>query len=317
MPAAKAVRDLQVIDPVLTQIARRFTPDGMVYDQLAPSISVDTLSGQYPTWPTGEWYGDEVDNQVSDRAPTPEVDFTWSTETYLARDYRLKASITRQERSQAVAALRLEQSKLQFVLTRMAMRRERRLAAKLLPTGSGGKLTGGSATPSNLWDTASATVEADIKTGKLAVYNLTGRVPNTIVIPYNVAAAVAIQEDIREILKYTVNGQQILDQGEFILPSSLWGMRVLIPRGALVNTAREGASASLSEVWGKHVRLLYVDPNAGWGVPSVAYAFKAMPQEVDRWSEKDPPVDYIRAWECVDEKVTATDLGYTLTSTIS
>lgn len=317
MPNNKAVRDLQVIDPVLTQIARRYEPEGLVYDQLAPAISVDTLSGQYPVWPIGEWYGDEVDNQVSDRATTPEVDFSWSTETYLCSDYRLKASITAQERRQAVQALRLEQSKLSFVLQRMAMRRERRLAALLLPTANGGALTGGGTTPSQLWDTSSATIEADIKTGKLAVYNKTGRVPNTIVIPYNVAAAVAIQEDIRDILKYTVNGSQIIDRGEFILPANLWGMRVLVPRGALVNTAREGAAASLSEVWGKHVRLLYVDAQAGWGVPSVAYSFRAMSQQVDRWSEKDPPVDYIRAWESVDEKVCAPDMGYVLTSTIS
>jgi hypothetical protein len=317
MPYAKSTRELQIIDPVLTEVARRFTPKGMIYNQLAPSIAVTTLAGQYPVFTTGEWFGDEVDNKVADRGPTPEVDFSWSTESYLCQDYRLKATITREERRQANSALRLDQNKTEFLLTRMAMRRERRLVAKLKATGDGGSLTGGSATPSNLWDTSSGDPENDIKTGKLAVYNKTGMVPNCIVLPYNVAAALSINTKIREILKYTVNGGQILSSGETILPDTLWGMKVMVPSGALYNSAKEGGTTSLNEVWGKDVRLLYVAENAGWGIPSVAYSFKAQPEQVDRWVDTDPPVENIRAWECVDEKVTAPDLGYVIKGCIS
>ena len=55
----------------------------------------------------------------------------------------------------------------------------------------------------------------------------------------------------------------------------------------------------------------------GWGIPSTAYSFAAKPEAVDRWQEDDPPVEYTRAWECLDEKVTAPDMGYEIASVLS
>jgi hypothetical protein len=317
MPFAKSSsRELQIVDPVLSQLARSYRPDGFVGQTVCPTIPVEKDSGLYPVFDDAYWFGDDVDNRVSDRAETPEIDFSWSTESYLCEDYRLKASITKKERRQAHGALRLEENKTELVLTRMAMRRERRIAAMLRDTTNGGQLTGGTSTPSALWDTDAATIEADLLTAKLAVRNKTGILPNTLLIDYEVACRIALQADIREILKYTVDGRLIIGEGEAVLPAKLWGLKVLVAN-PLVNTAKEGATKSLSSVWGKHARVLYVNPNGGWGKPSVAYQFKAVPEEVDKWSEKDPPVDYVRAWETVDEKVCAPDTGYEFESVIS
>ena len=316
MPTAKAARELQIVDALLTNVARAYKPSGLIYDQVAPSIPVELDSGRYPIF--DGFFDDDTDPKVADRAETPEVDFSWSTDSYLCEDYRLKASVTRKEERQARSILRLRQTKLETVLTRMAIRRERRIAELLRKNDvAGGGLNLGS-TPGNNWDVDAATIEADIKTGALAVYDATGMTTNTIVIPYKVAYAIAIQQDIRELIKYTVPGDRILIEGEAILPKVLHGHRVLIPKGALRNTAQEGGTKALTEIWGDHVRLLHLpEGGGGWGIPATAYSFKAEPEVVDRWRENDPPVEYVRAWECVDEKVTAPDMGYELRSVLS
>jgi hypothetical protein len=317
MAYANNTRDLQIIDPVLTEVARRYTPDGFIYNRVLPSITVDKDAGQYPVFTKEYWFRVLAESRVADRAETPEVAFEWSTDSFLCEDFRLKATITAKERRQAHAALKLEMQKLEHLLGQMALAREVRAAQLLRTTSNGGSLTLGANT-SNKWNTDAATIEADVKTGKLAVYKRTGRVPNVIVIPYLVAAEVAVQQDIRELLKYTVNAQQILSTGEFILPSKLWGMDVVVPQGALYDTGNEGATVTdLTEIWGDSVRLLHVSPRGGgWGIPSVGYSFKALPEEVDRWRSDDPPVDNIRAWECVDEKVCAPELGYEIGDTL-
>lgn len=317
MPFTKSSRELQIVDPVLSSIARRYTPSGFIYSQLFPTIDVDVDAGQYPIFDSSYWFGDDTDNKVSDRAETPEVDFAWSVDTYLCEDYRLQATITRKERRQANAALRIERQKLELVLQRMAMRRERRGAALLRHTSNGGQLTGGVLTPTVKWNAGTnaspATIEKDLKAAKLAVYNKTARVPNTVVLPYLVAAEIAVDPTVRELLKYTVNAKEVLDSGEFILPRTLWGMNVVIPQGAMVNSANEGATMNLQEIYGDSVRVLYVAPGGGgWGIPSVAYSFKALPEEVDRFKTDDPPVEHVRAWECVTEKVCAPDVGFEL-----
>ncbi len=309
MPGTKNSRDLQLVDVVLTNIARAYKPSGMIYDQVLPTISVEMDSGKFPIF--NGFFDDDVDNKVSDRALTPEIDFDWSTDTYYCEDYRLKATITRKEERNAHSAIRLRTTKLEAVLMRMALRRETRAAALLRKTTNGGGLNLG-ATPSVNWDQATAVIETDIKTGAVAVRDATGMQTNVIVIPWKVAYEMSMQEDIRALLTWSVTGapSNALTLGERFLPSVIHGHRVVIP-GAMRNTAGEGATRTLSDIWGSSVRLLYIPSGGGgWGIPATAYSFKALPEVVDRWRDNDPPVESVRAWECIDEKVTAPDAGY-------
>lgn len=313
-------RDLQIVDAVLTNIARAYKPAGFIYGQVFPSIPVQLDAGLYPIF--DGFFDDDVDNKVSDRAETPEVDFQWSTDTYLCEDFRLKASYTKKEERQAHSILMLRQNKLEVVLTRMAIRRERRAAVVLQDSGTtGGQLTGGSHTPATKWDTgAAATVEADIKTAKIAVYRKTGMTTNTIVLPFEVAYAIAMDPEVRKQIRYDATGKPVdyVQAGEQILPGSLHGHRVIIPAGAMRNTAKEGAPKVLADIWGKSARLLYLPSGqGGWGIPSTGYSFVAEGEAVDRWRENDPPVEYVRAWECRDEKVCGPELGYEIKATIT
>lgn len=334
MPSGRAGRELQVIDPVLTGVARQFRPQGFVYNEICPTINVQTLSGQYPVYDERYWFANEQSNKISDRGETPEIEFAWSMDTYLAEDYGFKISITPRERQQAGsvggAALRLESSKTEFLMQQMANAREKRLAAVLKKVANGGQLTGGSAA-GTAWATSTA-VETDFKTAKTGVYNLTGITPNACIIPYLKAYDLATNSTLRDIWKYQVNSENYIKLGadadgeDIFLPRWFQGCRLLIPKGALAQTGHEGAAKSLTEVWGSSARFLYVAPGGGgWGIPSTCYQFQhpvisgsaqasGDGAVIDRWSENDPRKDLIRAMECVDEKVCAPDLGYELTS---
>lgn len=320
MPDARTPRDLQIVDPVLSNIARAYRPMGFIGDRVSPRISVDKDSGRYPIYTLDSFFGDDSDvgnqTKVSDRAPTPEISFEWSTDTFLCEDYRRKFTITRKEREQAHEALHLEQSKLNGLLDRFDIMREVRIANALRQSGDGGQLTGGEATPSKNWDSSEATIESDIKTGALAIRGKIGRLSNLIAFDLKVAYNVALQEDIRELFKYTVPGDRVIAGGQAILPPVIHGHRVVVAE-AMRNTAKKGASVSLSEIWADEVRLLYVDENAGWGIPSVAYSFENLGREVDRWKDNDPPVENVRVWEDVDEKICAPDAGYSIKAILS
>lgn len=321
--ALNRAQALQIIDPVLSNLARRYTARGFIYDQIVKKYPVQTLSGQYPVFDKNAWFQNEVDNLVRDRAPSKEIDFSWGTELYLCKEFALKVSITDLERQQANPALRLEQSKSEFLSLRMAIAREVRLANLLRDTAHGGGLTSGNeTTPSTAWDNSASNPEADLRAASLSMYNATGLRPNTLVIPYPVAYNLATMhgtDTFRGQMIYTVNGAQAISQGVGLLPDQIHGMRVIIPEGPQTTSANEGAAATgtVTEIWGKHVRLLYVDDAGTWGNPSVAYAFQHTAPLVSRWRQNDPDIDYIRQWERVDEKVVAPDCGWVLTNVIS
>jgi len=307
MATTKDPRGLQIVDPVLTNVARQYRPSGFIADQVAPVISVTEDAGQYPIF--NGFFDDNVSNLVADRAVTPEIDFEFSTDSYLCKDRRLKVSLSAKEKRNANAAVKLETSLLNRLLDSMALSREVRVANLLKKSSNGGGLNLG-ANASQKWNVDAATIEADIKAAQTAVYDKIGQQPDTIVIPWKVAYEMAIQQDIREVLKYTVNGTDLVRLGASILPDTIHGLNVIIPKGTVRNSANEGATESLTEIWSDSVRVLHVGSNAGWGSPSTAYTFQSKPQMVDRWDEKDPPVEFIRAWSAVDEKVCAPDAGY-------
>ena len=324
MPAATGNPiGLRGVDQFLTSVARAYKPHGLAAERVAPSISVTRDSDLYPIFPG--FFDDETDNKVPDRAPTPVIDFEWSTDTYLCEDYRLAADVTDKELRNAHNVLRLRQNKLDTVLIRMALRRERRIAATLRQVGDGGQLTGGSHVPAVKWDqgtaTTPATIEKDIKTAVLACYNKTAMRPNTLLMDFLVAYEVALDPSIREIIKQSTAGSErmeLLALGDRVLPSQLHGLNVVVVEGAMRNTANKGATRSLASIYGDEARVLYVaNGGGGWGIPSTAYTFKSKPEVVDRWQENDPPVEFVRAWECVDEKVCAPDTGYSIRDTLA
>lgn len=311
---------LQIYDPILTNLAKKYKPYGFIGRSLLPEIPTGVLSGQYPVFTKQFWFQNDVDNLIADRQPTKEIDYEWSMDTYGIKEYGLKVGWTDLEVQQAHESLRFERTKVEFLTHRIELAHEVRVAAllKKVAAGTPGGLTSGAA-PSVNWDQDTATIEADIKLGVLAIYDLTGMLPNTIVIPYKVAYAMALQEDVRAILRADTTGSGVdyLTLGSRIIPAVIHGMRVVIPQGPQIDSSREGGTESISEIWGDDVRLLYTDPSAGWGMPSVAYLFRHTPKKVLRWRTVDPDVNYVREMERYDMKVVAADVGYEIQDVLS
>jgi len=347
---------LQLVSEVLSNLAKQFTPDGYVYDRITSKIPVNYNIGLYPIFDPTTFFADAGNIEVADDAPTPIVDFNWSTSPYICKDKRLRTRLTRKESLQANPALRLEYSKTKGLLTVFATNRELRLAKKLRATANGGQFTNAAITPAVKWDAGTsgspATIQADIQNGVLLCLKACGKRPNTIVMDYEVALAIANDYTVKQQLQYRIGPEILSNQladslagnGAGVLPPKLFGMNVVVADGTLYNTARPGQANSLTGVWGTSVRLLYVDPAAEWGVPATVYSFRGrvtdgptqppnliMPTGdggmepgpaqqwaiVDRWYEYDPPAENIRAWECVDERVVAPELGVELSAVLT
>lgn len=334
MSTTQDPRGLQLIDPVLTNLALNFVPSGFVYDDIVSYMDVATNAGQYPVWSLDDFYRDDVESAVADRAETPEIDVSYTLKPYLLTNRRLKVTISPEEELQAHNALRFRETKIKGLLTRMSLIRERRLAAQLRKTTNGGQLTLGGGV-SNLWDVGSAaTIEKDIKAARKAVRDLTGQLVDTIVIPWNVGYAMALDPSIRDIVKFINTGSptDFIELGDRVLPKVIHGLNVVIA-GAMVNTAREGATASLSDIWGKNVVLIKRTATNNWGDPATCYALRGtvatnaasvvVNQEstvysvVDKWVTPDPPVEHTRVWDKRQEKITAPDVGYEIAGVIS
>ena len=340
----------QLYNPFLTNFAKSFRPSGFGYDRIVSSFPVPTQTGQYPVFDPAYFFALEDGTPIGDDAPTPEINYKLSTDTYNALDYRRMIRFTRKELVQARAmgdVAKLEVSKTELLMTRMAMLREQRLALKLRATANGGKFTSAAITPAVKWDaspnSAGATIKQDLDAASQLAYRLSGKRPNTLVITREIAMAISSDFLVRQSILYN-QGMQYLTEGTNVLPSRLYGYNIIEIDGVLGNAAAEGLPMALGEVWGNSARLIYVDPTPVWGQPATVYAFRGpvtgsvgeitpspvLPNAggsepagmgswavVERYAQFDPPAGLIRAWESVDEKVVAPELGIELASVIT
>lgn len=285
---------LQLVDEVLTNVAKFFRPDGFCYDRIVSSYPVNHRFGRYPVFDPTPLFSTGGALEVADDAPTPIVDFNWSHDIFAAQVRRLQTRITQEESLQAHPALRLDYAKTTGLLTNFALNRENRLATRLRAQSNGGQFTNAEVVPAVKWDAgtsgAPATIQQDIQNGLLVALKACGKRPNTIVMDYEVALAISNDYTLKQQLQYRIGPEMLSNQladslagngnGGGVLPAKLFGLNVVIADETMVNTARPGQALSLAGVWGQSVRLVYVDPTNQWGVPATAYCFRAPVSEV-------------------------------------
>lgn len=346
---------LQLVDIVLSNLAKQFRPDGYLYDKIVTAIPVEKGFGRYPVFDPSTFFATGGNLAVADDAQTPIIDFNWSHDNFSCVDRRLGTRVTRREALQAHAALRLDYSKTVGLLTVFANNREDRIAKALRAQSNGGQFTNAVVNPAAAWDTSGGTgvtIQADIQQALLVAMKASGKRPNTIVMDYEVALAIANDPTLKTQLQYRIGPEIISNQvadmlagnGGGILPAKLFGLNVLVADGTLQNTNRPGQAMSLTGTWGHSVRLVYVDPVQQWGMPATAYSFRGPVNEaahqppsaimpgsnggqepgpaggwavVDRWWDYDPPAETIRAWEYVDERVVAPELGVEIQNVVT
>jgi hypothetical protein len=307
-------RSGQLYNPVLTNLGRHYRPKGFIANQLAPTVNVELESGEFPVWESWHFFANDVETLVPDRSVTREIDLEVAKEPYVCEEHALKVSVS--DREQKNSTVDVRRKKRELLDDRLMVAKEIRIANLLKATGDGGGLNN-SGTPSNNWNVDAGTIEADLVAAKEAVADDIGIDPNTLVIPWKVANAIATQQDIREIFKYTVEGRSILREGAAILPPELWGMRVIVPRARTVTNAY-GQTNTFSDIWGDDVRVLYVNPNPSEFEPSVLYTIQSDGYEVRTWRTQDPAVEWVRARQGIfDEKVVAPDAGYVIKDVLS
>lgn len=299
------------INAPLTNLARLYRPRGFIADIVCPFLPVVKESDLYYVFDQGPFFATDVEDLVPDRGKPRKVEFAHSTETYTCQKRELAWDISDRERANADSQLNLERNKQNGTLGRLLLKRELRVAAALRKASNGGGLTLG-ANASAKWDNAATTyqtIATDVVTGKTAMRQAIGASPNVIVIPAAVAEGMH-KSLLFQLFQQAPGAEKLMQQEWPILPPTLFGMRVVVG-GEISNTAKEGQTASYSDIWGEAVRLLYVTEGPALEEPSVAYSFASRPLQTRQWRDEEAEVDSFAVGFVLDDaKIVAPSAGY-------
>jgi len=240
-------------------------------------------------------------------------------DTYECEEYGLEAVIDDKERARFRDFFALETMRAQDKAKELMRGHESRVAALLFneTTFPASGTTGVNLT--NEWDdTTNATPITDLATGKQAIVNKCGEVPNTLVLP-NLAIfwALCMNNQVRESLgfKYSPKNTGEAVIGADALAMALGVEKILVPRGRYVTNPDSAATASFSDLWNAEYAFLCVTDDSA--DPTRVCIGKTFAWDADGGlftseSYRDDGVrgDVIRVRQNVDEKVLLTECGY-------
>lgn len=239
-----------------------------IADKVFPQVPVDNQADKYYTYPKAYW----TKSEAALRAPGTESagsGWTLSTDNYSADVKAVHKDIDDQIAANVDQPLNLDRDSTQWVTHQLLIRREADWVTNYFATSKWtGSTTGADITVGTTWDDVASTPIEDVTAQSIAIAQNTGYKPNTLVIGPQVFDKLRHHPDILDRIKFTQRGVVTID-----LLAALFDVdRVLVPH-AIQNTTVEGATASMSFLYGKNALLCYAAPNAGLLMPSGGYTF--------------------------------------------
>ena len=288
------------IDKALTQISIGWPNNGLVGENLFPSVPVQKQSDKYYLFGREQWL------PVPDlRAPGTEANeipgYRVSVDTYFCQEHALQIPVTDEERLNADSPMSPDRDGTELVTSKIMLGRE--VAIKNMATTAANYGSGLSTTLSGTdqWnDYVNSDPIGDMRAAKSAVHARIFMEPNTVILPYQVMTVLEDHPDFLERIKYSERAVIAPELLAALLNIQKW----VIP-GVGLNTAALGQPSTLGYLWPKDVVFAWVPSRAGLRIPAYGYEFVWGTQYVDRWREQRRKSDLIRAQRSYDLKHTA------------
>jgi hypothetical protein len=300
------------IDQVLTNISLGWPVNGLVGENLFPSIPVRKQSDKYYVFGREAWLPETSDY----RAPGTEANeipgLTLSLDTYYAQEHALQTPVTDEERENADSPLSPDRDGTELVTSKVMLGRE--IAMRNLVTTAANYATGMSTTlvGAAQWSAyATSDPIGVVRTAVRAIHAKVFMEPNVAIIPYLVMSFLEDHPDIIERIKYS---ERAILTPEII--ASIFGLQRVIVPGVGVGSGAPGASGnaiSVGYLWQDDVVLAWVPARAGLRIPAFGYEFTwvqgGQVQVVDRWREEKRKSDLVRVSRRYDLKLVGVEIN--------
>lgn len=305
------------LDKPLSNVAIAYRPEGFIADMIAPIVPVPKQSDAYYVWSSADAFRTENDH----RAPGTEANVmerSVSSGTFFADNYALKMRTPYEDLKNADAAqiFLSRQSRAEAVKDKLMLNMEYRVGQQC----TSGSNVGSYSTVASAWTTltnGNSDPIGNINTAIENVQDATGVRPNSIIMGNYAWRLLRQHADATE----RIFGSLANTGGRTVLQShikELFEMERFMVGGAYYNSADEGQSQSLSQIWNDNVLVYYAPMTPRFDKPSFMYSFRwngvpGFNMQAEVFQLPRAKAEEVQLGYYQDEKITATGLGFLIT----
>lgn len=304
-------------------IAYMQSADNFIARRVFPSVPVEKDSDRYFTFDRDYFWRDQMEKRA-EGGESAGANYKISDDSYSCDVWALHHDITDRRRANEDNPLNSDRNATQLLTQQSMIRMERDWVDKYMGTGIWTTEQAGDPTPTGTeflhWDDDASDPIGVIDDAKVGMAELTGYLPNKLVLGYRVFMKLKEHPEFRERIKYTGR-----DSVTTRIMSEMFEVEdVLVPR-SVVATNNEGAALATSFIHGKQALLCYSAPTPAVEMPSAGYHFEwtgvsqgfgqtVAISKIRADLIKSDRIEIETAW---DNKVVSADLGHFFDSAIS
>jgi len=257
------------VSPLLTNISLAYRNESYVAEQIMPIVPVSKDTAKIAT------YGmDNLRIASSIRAQgssTNEINHTVTIgDHYILEEHALKELVTKEEMENADSPIQPKIDATENLVDRMMVIKEKLLADIMQATGSMTRNT--TLTGTDQWsDYTNSDPFDDLKVAIESVRTYSGKKPNTLMFCYNSWMTLLQHPDVADRIKVgTVNAAAMRD----VIMTAFPMIKNIIVADAQYNSAVEGGTDTLSEIWSKCAWAMYIEPTPGLKSRSFGFTYQ-------------------------------------------
>lgn len=291
-----------IVDKLLTNVSRKYIPVGFISEQVLPVAQVKQTSGKIG------YYGKEhlriESSLVGGKLAYPRITATVrNSDTYLVEKHGLSDIVTEEDFDNVEQPFDARKDATEDLGFKLWLEKEFALASQIQSTSVITQNTTLSGT-SQYNDYVNSTPIQNFRTAKSTILGASGMLPNLAVMSWDVAEVLKYHPDLIDLVKHTNSVADGLSMGQLAL--ALGVQQVLIGLVSY-NSAVEGQTDALTQLWGKSLTFMVAPKTAGKKQVTLGYRVqKRNPRRVFRNKLGNPPnseeilVDDSYQWLIVD-----------------
>lgn len=307
------------VDPLLTELSVAYQNDDYVARQIMPTMAVSKKSGIYYVYDKSQFRPTDDERAPGNRANRVEFGMTQATYGPLV-EHALEDGVPDEVADEYPSREQAYEDATENIRDRLLVNEESSLATYMANTAnltSNTTLSGtsqwsdyGNSDPISVIETARNTVRTNIM-----------KRPNTLLLSDPVYQKLRHHPDLLERFKYSERGVLTKDH-----LAALFEVDKVIVAAAMYNSAAEGATDSMADLWGKHAWLIYVNPRPSRRSVSFGYTMQmttmrngqAVPNfTAERWYQGPEKTTFIRVLGNYDQHVVAAGSAYLIKNAVA
>lgn len=297
------------IDLMLTNVSIQFKNPGYIAEEVVPIIPVKLETSKYFVYDKTRF--DIPKTLRAEQAQYARINWAPTTQTYSCNEHALEHLIDDRERQNAIEPLNLDIDGTEIITDMILNDREQRVANMLTAsanyTHSNYSDLNGLATAWDQFGTSDPIKDIAV-TGRERVRANSGLYPNTLILSAKVASYLDQHPVIIDRLKYNAQGGVAVSYLDAL--AKIFKVDRVVIGSALYRSSNENQTDALTDIWGNHAVLAYINQRPAIKQPTLAYMFQSRPRMVEKYREDNRKSDVLRCSEVVDEKMVSDSCGY-------